>query len=166
MNWFPITADDLKASGHGAIIDKAQTLATGSVDPVADAIANIIAEVRAAVRTGNQLDTDATKIPRSLKRLAVQMILFSLMERIGLPLNDDQKKEAQRHTDRLEQLFQHKEVLEPADSPDTASGPVNPGTWNSAAKVIMRMHPVPAPTTQFQSDESGYANLDAPADAP
>ncbi|EDY16690.1 hypothetical protein CfE428DRAFT_5803 [Chthoniobacter flavus Ellin428] len=163
MNWIAIIPDDLKASGHGTIIDKAQTLAVGGVDPVADAIANITAEVRSAVRTGNQLDTDPTKIPRSLKRLAVQMILFALMERIGVPLSDAQAKESDRHAKRLEQLYERKEVLEPPDSPDTTGSPVNPGMWNSENKLIMRTHPTPVPGVQFPPT-GGYANPDAPQD--
>ena len=162
--WTAIIADDLKAAGHGAIIDRAQTLAVGSVDPIADAIENAVAEVRNAVRAGNRLDTDDAKIPRSLKRLAVRSVLYALMQRIGLALSDDQKEEARRDEKRLKQLFDRKEQVEPADDADAEAGPVNPGNWNSENKLVMRTHPVPRPRTQFDPQTNAYANPEAPED--
>lgn len=164
-NWTAIVADDLKAAGHGAIVDNARTMAVGSIDPVEDAIDNVTAEVRNAVRAGNRLDTDATKIPRSLKRLAVRLILYGLMQRIGMELSPDQKDEARRDERRLKQLFERKEQVETADNPATDVGPVNPGMWNSENKLVMRTHPVPKPRTQFDPQTDAYANPAAPDDA-
>lgn len=163
--WTSITADDLKAAGHGTLVDKARTVAVGAVDPVDDAIETFTAEVRNAVRAGNTLDTDATKIPLSLKRLTVRLVLYALQERIGMRLTDDQKREAERDAKRLEQLKARKEQVEPADNPDTVAGPVNPGTWNSESKILMRTHPVPQPGAQFPPVTGNYANPDAPQDA-
>ena len=90
-NWNPITIDTLKAAGHAAIIDAAQTAGVGGVDPVAESIAEAVSRVRAACSTGNQLDADTTTVPNSLKGLTVRIALFALMERIGYPLAEDQR---------------------------------------------------------------------------
>jgi hypothetical protein len=91
MNWNTITIDTLKAAGHGAIIDAAQAAGIGGVDPVAESIADAVSRVRAACSTGNQLDADTTKVPNSVKGLAIRIALFALMERIGYPLSQDQR---------------------------------------------------------------------------
>ncbi|HEX8310960.1 MAG TPA: hypothetical protein VF614_06570 [Chthoniobacteraceae bacterium] len=161
--WTTITIDDLKASTHGSVVDSAQTIATGDVDPVQEAIDNIIAEVRSAVRAGNRLDTDSAKIPTSLKRLAMRLVIFALMARLGLKLEESEAAELKSYEKRLERLFDRKLQVEPADSPDVAAGPVNPGIWNSEPKVIGRMHPVPLPGNQATPGK-GYANSEAPED--
>lgn len=166
-NWTAISEDDLKAAGHVLIISQARAQAGEDpvTDPIEEAVANVVAEVRNAVRAGNRVDTDETKIPRSLKRLAMQIIIYALMEYIGLALTDDQKKEADRAQAQLRKLFERKVQVEPADDPDTAGGPVNPGMWNSENKIIGRTHPVPAPGRQFPPLPGHYANPDAPTDS-
>lgn len=162
-NWTAITADDLKAAGHGAIVDRARTLAVGSVDPVDDAIANAVARVRRAVQAGNTLDSDADLVPRSLKSLIVRLVLFALMERIGMPLSEDQRATRKSDESDLLRIADRKVRVEPADDPSTTAGPVNPGQWNSQPKVLGRMHPTPLPATQNNA-EGGYANPDATGD--
>jgi hypothetical protein len=164
-NWTNISLDDLKASGHGLIVDRAQTLATGGVDPVTDAIDNAVARVRRAVQAGNALDTVATKVPRSLKAVTVRLVLFALMERIGLPLSEDQRKTRENDNSDLLRIADRKVRIEPADNPNTdEAGPINPGTWNSERKIVGRMHPVPAPAAQH-APAGGYANPNAPEDS-
>ena len=90
-NWTQITEDTLKAAGHAAIIDAAQTAGVGGVDPVVESIADAVSRVRAACSTGNQLDIDPTKVPNSVKGLTIRIALFSLMERINYPLTADQR---------------------------------------------------------------------------
>jgi hypothetical protein len=171
VNWVTITADDLKAAGHGNIMDRADTDAVGGVDPITESITNAIAEVRTAVRAGNRLDVDETKIPLSLKALTVRLIIYALMMRIGLPMSDDQQKQADRDQKRLERLLDRKLRVEPADTPETGAGPVNPGIWNSERKIIGRTHPVPPPGLQQSSVSTdvshGYADPDpdAPEDS-
>jgi hypothetical protein len=163
--WLTITPDHLKAAGHSAIVDRAQTLAVGSLDPVADAISSAVARVRRAVEAANDLDTDATKVPKSLEDVTVRLALFRLMERIGLPLSEDQRKSRDLDAADLKELTQRRIRIEPPDNPDTTVTPQNRGNWNSESKLIMRTHPVPPPTTQFPP-ASDYANPEAPADAP
>lgn len=164
-HWLTITPDHLKAAGHSAILNRAQTLAVGDIDPVADSIGSAVARVRRAVEAANDLDTDITKVPKSLEDVTVRLALFRLMERIGLPLSEDQRKSRDLDAADIRELSARRILVEPPDDPDTASTPQNRGNWNSECKLIMRTHPVPPPATQFPPGSS-YANPDAPADAP
>jgi hypothetical protein len=118
-NWTSITIDSLKAAGHGAIIDAAQTAGIGGVDPVAESIADTVSRVRAACSTGNQLDADATKVPNSLKGLAIRIALFALMERINYPLNEDQRDTRRNDNSYLLRINDDQLKFE---LPDTAAG--------------------------------------------
>ncbi len=165
-NWTEITSDDLKASGYGTIIDRAGELEVGAVDPVSDSIASSVARVRRAVSAANRLDTNAAKVPLSLKALTVRMVLFMLMERIGLPLNEDQRDTRKSDNSDLLRIADRKVLVEAPDDPDTTdgSGPKNPGTWNSENKIVPRGHPIPRPGLQQGAAAGQYANPDAPAD--
>jgi hypothetical protein len=162
-NWTAISADDLKAAGHGAIIDRARTAAVGTVDPVTESIAKVVARVRRKVRQGNRLDTDATKIPGSLKDSAVLLIIAALAVRIPIPLTSAMAEAVKDAREEINAIGERKEQVEPADDPDADAGPVNPGNWNSENKLIGRMHPVPPPAVQ-RPGSTGYANPDAPED--
>jgi len=118
-NWTSITTDTLKAAGHGALIDAAQSAAAGSVDPVAESIADAVSRVRAACSAGNQLDVDATTVPNSLKGLAIRIALFSLMERINYPLSVDQRDSRKNDNSYLIRISDDKLRFE---LPDTAAG--------------------------------------------
>lgn len=118
MNWTQITADDLKATGLGFVIDKAQTAATGGTDPIAEAIEDSVARVRRAI-TGSSLDVDQTKVPKSLKGVAVRMALFQLMGRLRLPLSADQAKS--RDADNSD-LLRISDKKIPVEKPDTDGG--------------------------------------------
>ena len=162
-NWTSITADTLKAAGHGAIVDRAETLATGGTDPVAYAIGASVSRVRRAVAAANDLDSDATKVPRSLEALAVRFALYALCERIGLALTEDQRKARDLDADDLTRLADRKIRVEAPDDIDTNAAPQNRGAWNSESKIIMRSHPVPRPAQQLPPDDD-YANPDGPTD--
>jgi hypothetical protein len=118
-NWTSITIDSLKAAGHAAIINAAQTAGIGGVDPVAESIADAVSRVRAACSTGNQLDADATKVPNSLKGLTIRIALFSLMERISYPLGEDQRET--RRTDNSYLIRINDDRLR-FELPDNAAG--------------------------------------------
>jgi len=118
-NWTSITIDSLKAAGHGAIIDAAQTAGIGGVDPVAESIADAVSRVRAACSTGNQLDADTTKVPNSVKGLAIRIALFALMERISYPLSEDQRDTRRNDNSYLLRINDDQLKFE---IPDTAAG--------------------------------------------
>lgn len=165
MNWTTITADDLKASGLGFVIDKAQTASTGGVDPVTEEIANAIARVRRAVAGGNPLDADTAKVPGSLKGLTARMAIFALMERLRLPLSADQRDTRKADQSDLLRIADRKVLLEAPDDPmETSPVPQNIGTWNSENKIIPRTHPLPRPGQQRPVVPGKYANPDAPED--
>lgn len=116
-NWTSITIDSLKAAGHAAIIGAAQTAGIGGVDPVAESIADAVSRVRAACSTGNQLDADPTKVPNSLKGLAIRIALFALMERINYPLGEDQRATRANDNSYLLRINDDRLRFELADTP-------------------------------------------------
>jgi len=165
MNWTTITADDLKASGLGFIVDKARTASTGGVDPVTEEIANAIARIRRAVASGNPLDSDATKVPASLKGVAVRVAIFALMERIRMPLSEDQRETRKSDNSDLLRIADRKVLVEaPDDLLADSPVPQNIGSWNSENKILPRTHPVPRPGVQRPLTPGKYANPDAPED--
>lgn len=117
MAWVTITADDLKAAGYGAVVDAAQTQATGTVDPVTIAIASAVARVRRAVKTGNPLDANEAKVPASLQDLAMRYAYYMLMQRIELPLTKDQEDQKKEDGRELERIARTGERVEAPDEP-------------------------------------------------
>ena len=103
-NWTPITADDLKSAGFGLIIDQAQTVSTGSVDPVAEEIKKAVDDVRRSCAIGNRIDADPSKVPNSLKGLTVRKAVYALMRRLMLPLSDDDKDQESRDEKKLNRI--------------------------------------------------------------
>jgi hypothetical protein len=130
-NWTHITADDLKASGLGWVIDRAGTTSTGAAEPVAETIAAAVARVRRAI-TGSELDVDTAKVPMSLKAVAVRMALFSLMERLRIPLSEDQKKS--READNSD-LLRISDKRIPVEKPDTSGGSAEMSPMGGVAAV-------------------------------
>ena len=117
-NWTSITADDLKATGMGYLIDKAQTTATGGADPIAESIEASVSRVRRAI-TGSALDIDQTKVPKSLKAVVARMALYMLMERLRVPLSADQKKTREADNSDLLRISDKKI---PVETPDVSGG--------------------------------------------
>jgi hypothetical protein len=134
-NWTAITPDHLKAAGHGIIVDRARTMAVGSIDPAVQEIAGATARVRRAISTGNILDQDTAKVPNSLLDVAVRIALFNLMARIGLPLKEDQRDTKRDDASDLKRISDQKIRVEDADTPD-ADGEMQP----SPAPAIRKKH--------------------------
>ena len=162
-NWTLIIRDDLKAAGYGLIVDAAQTTDVGSVDPVAYAIESAVARVRRAVSAANALDVNPGKVPMSLKSLAVRVALFDLMERLQLPLSEDQRETRRGDVSDLNRLADHKLIVEKPDEADPDAIPKNRGMWGSENKILGRMHPTPRPAVQYPASNA-YANPESPAD--
>jgi hypothetical protein len=118
-NWTIITADDLKAAGFGLIVDKAQTTAVGSVDPVAYVIADAVARVRRSLGR-RVLDLDPTKVPNSLKGLTVRLAIYALMQRIRLTLTEDQRKSRDYDNSDLLRLADDTKIT--VETPDNPAG--------------------------------------------
>lgn len=164
--WTSITVDDLKAAGLGFVVDKARSSSVGGVDPVAEEIANAVARVRRAAGGANPLDADGTKVPASLKGVTVRLALFALMERIRMPLSEDQRETRKADHSDLLRIADRKVLVEAPDDPEAVSHvPQNLGSWNSENKILPRAHPVPRPgLQQGQSAPGKYANPTGPED--
>jgi hypothetical protein len=165
MNWTTITLEDLKATGMAHVVEKAQDVSTGTVDPAAEAIAQSVARVRRAVASGNPVDADPDKVPMSLKALTARMAMYALMERLFFPLSDDQRDSRKNDNSDLLRIADRKVLVEAPDDPmETSPVPQNLGSWNSENKLVMRTHPVPRPGVQRPGDAGRYANPTAPED--
>jgi len=137
-NWTTITSDDLKASGHGNVIDRASTVSTGDTDPIAEEIANASARVRRAVSGGgNALDADASKVPNSLKGVTVRLALFALMGRIRFPLSEDQRKTREFDNSDLLRVADPK-ISTPIETPDDPAGTAEMATPTPGPRIIPR----------------------------
>lgn len=138
-NWTSISADDLKAYAVGNVVDTARTKATGGNDPVTEVIADAIAKVRRAVSAANTLDQDAAKVPNSLKGLTVRMALFALMERIGLPLKEDQRDTKRQDGEELRRITESKLRVEAPDTPAGSGEMQEHGAAIAAVNVPTRL---------------------------
>jgi hypothetical protein len=69
----------------------------------------------------NVLDADPTKVPNSLKGLAVRMIIRGLKARIELPLTDDERAEQKEDASYLNRIGDLKLRFETPDNPAGAA---------------------------------------------
>ncbi|MEO7933211.1 MAG: phage protein Gp36 family protein [Chthoniobacterales bacterium] len=136
-NWTQITPDHLKAAAHANVIDRAATMATGTLDPVAEAIADAVARVRRAVASANSLDIDQTKVPNSLKGMTVRLAVFTLMDRLGFSLKDDQRETRKNDYSDLLRLTDKMIRVETPDS-SAGSGEIQQGNTVVAVNVPRR----------------------------
>ena len=99
--WITLTVTDLPVAKVSALVDQlgSAALGTGQANPLPEIIANVTARIRAEIAAGGKttLDAVATKIPPSLKSLALRMVLREGQSRLNalgaLPLADDEKEE-------------------------------------------------------------------------
>jgi len=129
MNWLSLNLDLVKASGNASVIASALQKATQSgnaVDPVADAIENAVGRIRGAVSVGNLLDRDTTKIPKSLKGLAVRMVMYGLHEFLHYELDQDQRDTKRDDNSYLIRISDDKIRFEEPDEP-AGSAEMQPG---------------------------------------
>lgn len=137
--WIILTADHLKAAGHGAIIDRANTAAIGDIDPVPRAIVAVTARVRRAVAPGNVLDADAAKIPASLESLAVLLAIATLAGRIPIPLTSDMADQVRDARKELQTIAENKVKVERADDPEGEASVAETGMKITAVNVEPRL---------------------------
>ena len=84
-----------------------------------EAIENAVGRIRGAASVGNLLDRDTTKIPRSLKGLALRMVMYALREFIEFALTDDQRDTKRDDNSYLIRISDDKIRFE---EPDDAAG--------------------------------------------
>jgi len=110
QNWISLTVGDLMDAKASALVSALQTsaLGTGQADPTQNILDSVAARVRAEVRgcASNQLDTDPTKIPASLKGVAVRMVLREMESRLQLALTPDEIREEEQDLNLLQRVSQ------------------------------------------------------------
>jgi hypothetical protein len=121
-NWIAITQSDLEDAKVAALVDALRTsaLATGQTDPAPRVIADVVTEMRGQIGNHNRVDSDATKIPASLKPIAVLLILFALKNRLEIALTEDERTEQRRCHEQLNRIEDGKRQVETPDSPEEA----------------------------------------------
>lgn len=164
--WTAITELAVKTGKNTAVLTavRAKATANGDADPLAEYITDVVATLRTAVQSGNQVDSDATKVPNGLKEMALRMILRRLYSYIELALSTDDAKQAEEDRSYLNRIIDKRLRFPAPDTADATQPLPNLGNWDSENKLIMRTHPVPRPRTQFDPQTNTYANPDAPAD--
>lgn len=167
MSWVTPTPDQVFAA---ASKEYASLVAVKGQDDLADILSQSVSQFRGAINSrGYPLDADGS-VPPSLLRYVLDLTVWEFVTR-GVPKNEsiqtkERKDRAKDAQDKLEGILAGKVAVELPDG----YVPANPrtGTWNSENKLIMRTHPVPQPSTQFQTPtpptQQPYANPAAPAD--
>ena len=140
MNWTTITADDLKATGLGFVVDKAQTSATGGVDPVAFALGTATARIRRCVAGGgNTLDSNPDKIPNSLLAVGANIAMWGLMQRLRFTLSEDHRKQRDLDEADLKRVADPK-ISTPIEMPDDPAGTAEMETPTPGPRITPRTH--------------------------
>ena len=127
-NWTSITSGLVTAGKSSSLLASVQSLAAarGDADPTPEMIAEVTATVRACVSSGNRLDQDTTKIPNSLKALAIRMITLRLKDYIEMDMSPFEKGQADADRDYLNRINADQIRFEEPDQP-AGSAEMQPG---------------------------------------
>jgi hypothetical protein len=112
-NWITIAAPDLAGAKIGAIM----TTAIANGFDQAEAIADVTARIRSAVSAGNALDIDPTTIPKSLKGMAVRMIIALAKAHIEYAMTADEKTLQTDDSSYLRRIIDEDLKFEAPDNP-------------------------------------------------
>ena len=165
MDWITPSTDDVLSE---LMPQEQATLASiqGATDRLSQILPRIIAEVRGHIAAGNyELGPDGT-IPDALQEAAIALarwrwlVGFPQLAKLQTKEREQAYKDADEHIDRIAKGKHQVAGVSAAANPRT-------GQWNSQNKLIMRTHPVPPPTTQWQDTDDTqrpYANPDGPSD--
>ena len=120
-NWIPITLGNLYDAKVAALVDACRTaaLGAGQTDRSIGVIAGVVREIRSAVgsNTQNRLDQDVTKIPDSLKDLAVRRMLWGLKGALEIEVTDAEKIDYTADTTALKEVRAGTRKVEQPDNP-------------------------------------------------
>jgi hypothetical protein len=141
MNWIPITTTDLNDAKVAALVDALRTaaLGDGQDDPSPEVIASVVSRIRVEVSRKNRTDADETRIPKSLKSLAVRMILAALKNRLEMPLTEDERRQEDRDERYLLRIAKGEVPVETPETPTTPQVESNAGV-TLASKSSRRMN--------------------------
>lgn len=169
--WVSVTVDDVLSEFTPSELATITAMMGGqpldNTSKLAQVLARTISEIRGYISSGDYpLDPDSeTTLPPSLVVDAISISRWRFL--ISVPqLKQLQTQERyQSNLDSIKKLQSISQQQYNVERP-TASTTSRFGMWNSENKIIMRTHPTPAPSTQFQiqQNQPAYANPDAPAD--
>lgn len=172
MAWYTPTEDDVLSEFTPAEVATINNLLGGGsivTTKLGAILRRTIAEIRGYIRSGAyEVDqASSTTIPVSMITDAIAITRWRFL--IAAP----QLKQLQTEERKDSMLSSLQKLLAVAAQDYTPDSPIpetlfKSGSWNSEIKIIMRTHPVPPPSTQFQTQPGipPYANPNAPPDAP
>lgn len=123
--WITITSADLPVAKAAALVASLQSaaLGAGQGDPLPAVIGNVTQRIRMEIAAGGRtvLDVDATKLPPSLKSIAVRMVLREAQSRLNavgaMPLSEDERQESRDDLRFLERIAKGEITVENSDNP-------------------------------------------------
>lgn len=142
--WITLTVAQLDTAKAATLVDALQSaaLATGQGDPLPECIANVTARVRMEIAAGGRtiLDADATRVPPSLKSLALRLVIAEAQSRLniqdGLALSEDDREQLRQDYRLLERIAKGELTVEASDNPETTPTiPSGTGYYGSADQV-------------------------------
>jgi len=124
-NWISLTTADLQDREAAAIITalSSAALGNGQSDPLPGIIQSCVDLIRAHIAScsRNVLDADPTKIPASLRELAVRIILRTAKGRLNLPLENDESQDALWDRQALKDIAACLLSIEAPDTPGVSN---------------------------------------------
>ena len=138
--WAIIDDAAVKTGKNSAVLSavRAKAVSNGDADPLPEYIADTVATLRSAVSVANQLDADATKIPKGLKGLALRMILRRCYSYLELPLSTDDSKQADEDKSYLIRIIDARLKFEMPDNADGSAEMQENGMKVEAVNVPAR----------------------------
>ncbi len=126
--WITITTAQLDTAKAAALVDALQSaaLGAGQGDPLPEVITAVTARIRMEIAAGGRtvLDADASRLPPSLKSLALRLVLAEAQSRLNisnaLALSDDDKEQLRQDYRFLERIARGELTVETSDNPASA----------------------------------------------
>lgn len=128
LPWITLTLSDLHTAKAAALVSALRTaaLADGQTDPLPEVITSVTNRIRMEIAAGGRtvLDADATKLPPSLKSVALRMVVAEGQSRLNidnaLPLSDDDREQLRQDIRFLERIAKGEITVEQSDNPESA----------------------------------------------
>ena len=151
--WITLTLANLETGKAAPLVAALRTAALGETqgDPLPEAITTVTNRIRMEIAAGGRtvLDADGTRLPPSLKSLAIRMVLREGQSRLNavgaLPLSDDEREEARQDIRFLERIARGEITVEASTNPESVPtvqaavaspliGERSGGEWGRAAQ--------------------------------
>ncbi len=129
-NWIAITPANLNNAKVSALVDALRMAALGNnqTDRAPEIIQAVVDRIRTEVKgcKNNILDSDPTKIPKSLKAIAVRMMLWDLKNALEFEVTEAEKIDHGNDENFLKRVASCEIPVNLADNPETVEE-VQPG---------------------------------------